>query len=173
MAANPPHRSPALMTNMQLAGISRSATASPLNRSQHADFYPGTRAKAGSVPCVMPVSHQDGESVEVGEFHPQVLFSLRPAINLHRSVHSSPHFLIKRRNFSVCHPRSPLSVAAKAFPLLPERLLSGSHLGSGTNLLLSVGRVSAANESEICSYREKVSHARRLKKKKKKQLCLG
>lgn len=48
-------------------------------------------------------------------------------------------------------------------PLFPERLLSRSHLRSEMNLLLPVGWVWTANEREICSYREKVSHAPGLK----------
>lgn len=110
--------------------------------------------------------HQDGESVKGGEFHPQVLLSLLRPINLHCSVLSGPHFVIKCRNFLVCLPRSPLSVIAaraNAFPLFPERLLSRSHLRSEMNLLLPVGWVWTANEREICSYREKVSHAPGLK----------
>lgn len=68
---------------------------------------------------------------------------------------------------------SSLSASLPWRLMLPPRFsqngsLSRSHLTSEMNLLLSVGRVSTPNESEICSYREKVSHAPRLKKKKKK-----
>lgn len=56
--------------------------------------------------------------------------------------------------------RAPLSASS---PLFPERLLSRSHLRSEMNLLLPVGWVWTANEREICSYREKVSHAPGLK----------
>lgn len=133
------------------------------HRSQRVDFI-ALRMLKRTLHGARP--HQDGESVRGGEFHPQVLLSLLSPINLHCSVLSSPHFVIKCCNFPVCLPRSPLSVIAtpsNAFPLFPERLLSRSHLRSEMNLLLPVGWVWTVNEREICSYREKVSHAPGLK----------
>lgn len=137
-------------------------------------FHTGTSAKASSVPCTVPVLHQDGESVEDREFHPQVIFSLLGAINLHHSVHSCPHFVIKCCNFLVCRPRSCLASS-------PRRLMRScsSQIGSWFGAT-SDQRWTCCSQSAGCRQRMKGRFVPIEKKwvmlaslKKKKKVGLG